>query len=89
MTALRVRVAAPADYPALVDLVLREQPHLETAEVAPVFLDDRLVAASDDVPVGWLLRPSAGPVHRHPRGRMASTSLLSCTSPVGTKPRPR
>lgn len=59
MTAIRVRAAGPEEYPALVDLVVREQPHAEPAEIRPIFLDDtivrerRVVGAYDDgAPVG-------------------------------------
>jgi hypothetical protein len=43
MTPVRVRLVDPDEHPALVELVLHEQPHAERAEIAPFFLDDSIV----------------------------------------------
>jgi GNAT superfamily N-acetyltransferase len=80
MTAAQVREAGRDECPALVDLVLRAQPHAERLDVAPVFLDDRIFRArrvvaayTVDVPVGCGVL-----VHTHtqPAGRWAGRVVV-------------
>jgi GNAT superfamily N-acetyltransferase len=81
MTAVRVRVPDRDEHSALVDLVLREQPHAERVEIAPLFLDDtifqerRVVAAYDDaLPVGCGLLTHA---HAQPEGRWTARVVVA------------